>query len=153
VLECAYPMALQIAAQPFEAALSLMEWRAGAPVAAGIPSTTTYRLVKVSSASVKGMSIGDAPPLADERWCEEGAEMNPESKPAAEASMGELMTQLSSQTSRLVRDEMRSAQQEFVESAKHAGTGAGLINRLDGSRKRGGARLVPRWLADFRRAA
>jgi hypothetical protein len=31
--------------------------------------------------------------------------------------MGELMTQLSSQTSRLVRDEMRLAQKEFVESA------------------------------------
>ena len=43
--------------------------------------------------------------------------MNPESKPAGEASMGELMTQLSSQTSRLVRDEMRLAQKEFVESA------------------------------------
>ena len=39
--------------------------------------------------------------------------------------MGELMTQLSSQTSRLVRDEMRLAQKEFVESAKHAGIGAG----------------------------
>ena len=36
--------------------------------------------------------------------------------------MGELMTQLSSQTSRLVRDEMRLAQKEFVESAKHAGS-------------------------------
>jgi hypothetical protein len=35
--------------------------------------------------------------------------MNPEPKSAAEASMGELMTQLSSQTSRLVRDEMRLA--------------------------------------------
>ena len=50
--------------------------------------------------------------------------MNPEPKPAAEASMGELMTQLSSQTSRLVRDEMRLAQKEFVESVKHAGIGA-----------------------------
>ena len=54
--------------------------------------------------------------------------MNPESKPAAEASLGELMTQLSSQTSRLVRDEMRLAQKEFVESAKHAGIGAGLFS-------------------------
>jgi hypothetical protein len=63
-------------------------------------------------------------PLADERWCEEVADMNPEPKPAAEASMGELMTQLSSQTSRLVRDEMRLAQKEFVESVKHAGIGA-----------------------------
>ena len=54
--------------------------------------------------------------------------MNPESKPAAEASLGELMIQLSSQTSRLVRDEMRLAQKEFVESAKHAGIGAGLFS-------------------------
>ena len=54
--------------------------------------------------------------------------MNPESKPAAEASLAELMTQLSSQTSRLVRDEMRLAQKEFVESAKHAGIGAGLFS-------------------------
>jgi len=54
--------------------------------------------------------------------------MNPEPKPAAEASMGELTTQLSSQTSRLVRDEMRLAQKEFVESAKHAGIGAGLFS-------------------------
>jgi len=58
----------------------------------------------------------------------EVADMNPEPKPAAEASMGELTTQLSSQTSRLVRDEMRLAQQEFVESAKHAGIGAGLFS-------------------------
>jgi predicted tellurium resistance membrane protein TerC len=54
--------------------------------------------------------------------------MNPESKSAAEASMGELMLQLSSQTSRLVRDEMRLAQKEFVESTKHAGIGAGLFS-------------------------
>jgi Putative Actinobacterial Holin-X, holin superfamily III len=54
--------------------------------------------------------------------------MNSEPKSAAEASMGELMTQLSSQTSRLVRDEMRLAQKEFVESAKHAGIGAGLFS-------------------------
>jgi len=58
----------------------------------------------------------------------EVADMNPEPKPAAEASMGELTTQLSSQTSRLVRDEMRLAQKEFVESAKHAGIGAGLFS-------------------------
>ena len=55
--------------------------------------------------------------------------MNPtESKPPSEASVSELMTQLASQTSRLLRDEMRLAQREFVESAKHAGMGAGLIS-------------------------
>jgi hypothetical protein len=36
-----------------------------------------------------------------------------ESKPAADASIGELMSQLSAQTSRLVRDELRLAQKEF----------------------------------------
>jgi len=54
--------------------------------------------------------------------------MNPEPNPAAEASLGELMTRLSSQTSRLVRDEIRLAQKEFSESAKHAGIGAGLFS-------------------------
>src|SRR6476660_9204792 len=58
----------------------------------------------------------------------EVADMNPEPKPAAEASISELMTQLSSQTSRLMRDEMRLAQKEFVESAKHVGIGAGLFS-------------------------
>jgi hypothetical protein len=54
--------------------------------------------------------------------------MNVESGPAAEASAGELMTQLAAQTSRLVRDEMRLAQKEFQASAKHAGIGAGLFS-------------------------
>jgi len=54
--------------------------------------------------------------------------MSIESKPADQASISELMTQLSSQTSRLVRDEMRLAQKEFQESAKHAGIGAGLLS-------------------------
>src|SRR4029077_14330689 len=83
----------------------------------------------VSPGSIKGMPIGEcsnrAPTSAVVR---EVADMNPEPKPAAEASISELMTQLSSQTSRLVRDEMRLAQKEFVESAKHAGIGAGLFS-------------------------
>jgi Flp pilus assembly protein TadB len=54
--------------------------------------------------------------------------MSVESKPKADASVGELMSQLSSQTSRLVRDELRLAQKEFQESVKHAGIGAGLIS-------------------------
>lgn len=54
--------------------------------------------------------------------------MSTESRPAADPSLGELMSQLSAQTSRLVRDEMRLAQKEFQESAKHAGIGAGLIS-------------------------
>jgi Flp pilus assembly protein TadB len=54
--------------------------------------------------------------------------MHPEPKPGAEAPTGELLAQLSAQTSRLVRDEMRLAQREFVDSAKHAGIGAGLFS-------------------------
>ncbi|MBO0676668.1 phage holin family protein [Mycolicibacterium sp. S2-37] len=54
--------------------------------------------------------------------------MSLESKPTTDASIGELMGQLSAQTSRLVRDELRLAQKEFQESAKHAGIGAGLLS-------------------------
>ena len=54
--------------------------------------------------------------------------MSVESKSAADASIGELMGQLSTQTSRLIRDEIRLAQKEFQESAKHAGIGAGLFS-------------------------
>ena len=49
-------------------------------------------------------------------------------KPTADASLSELVNQLTSQTARLVRDEMRLAQKEFQDSAKHAGMGAGLIS-------------------------
>ena len=51
---------------------------------------------------------------------------NPE--PPADASIGELMSNLSAQTSRLVRDEMKLAQKELQQSVKHAGIGAGLIS-------------------------
>ena len=51
-----------------------------------------------------------------------------ESTPPSEASVSELMTRLSWQTSRLLRDETRLAQREFVDSAKHAGMGAGLFS-------------------------
>jgi len=54
--------------------------------------------------------------------------MSTGSTPTESASTGELITQLASQTSRLVRDEMRLAQKEFQESAKHAGIGAGLFS-------------------------
>ncbi len=47
---------------------------------------------------------------------------------APDVPITELMTQLSGQVSRLVRDEMRLAQKEFQESAKHAGVGAGLVS-------------------------
>ena len=45
-----------------------------------------------------------------------------------EASTAELLGQLQQQTTRLVRDELRLAQREFQESARHAGLGAGLIS-------------------------
>jgi uncharacterized membrane protein YqjE len=54
--------------------------------------------------------------------------MTVESKSVADASIGELMSQLSAQTSRLVRDEMRLATKELQQSAKHAGVGAGLFS-------------------------
>jgi hypothetical protein len=54
--------------------------------------------------------------------------MNVEPKAQGDPTIGELVSQLSAQTSRLVRDEMRLAQQEFRESAKHAGLGAGLLS-------------------------
>ena len=50
--------------------------------------------------------------------------MSTGSPPTESASTGELITQLTAQTSRLVRDEIRLAQKEFQESAKHAGIGA-----------------------------
>ncbi|MGB3763079.1 MAG: phage holin family protein [Ornithinimicrobium sp.] len=43
------------------------------------------------------------------------------------ASTGELMARLSEQTSTLIRDEMRLAQAELSEKAKHAGTGIGMF--------------------------
>jgi Flp pilus assembly protein TadB len=54
--------------------------------------------------------------------------MSVESKRTADPTVGELMGQLSAQVSRLIRDEMRLAEKEFQESAKHAGIGAGLFS-------------------------
>jgi uncharacterized membrane protein YqjE len=45
-----------------------------------------------------------------------------------EPSVGELMTRLSEQTSRLVRDELALAQVELKNTAKQAGKGAGLLS-------------------------
>lgn len=47
--------------------------------------------------------------------------------PDPDPSLGELMTRLSEQTSRLVRDELQLAQAELKVTAKHAGLGAGLL--------------------------
>ncbi|WP_198957136.1 phage holin family protein [Mycobacterium lehmannii] len=68
--------------------------------------------------------------------------MTVESRPGADASVGELMSQLSTQTSRLIRDEMRLAQKEFQESARHAGIGAGLFSVAGLLAFFGGATLI-----------
>lgn len=54
--------------------------------------------------------------------------MTTQQKPVSEASIPQLVGQLQEQTTRLVRDEIRLAQREFQESARHAGIGAGLIS-------------------------
>lgn len=54
--------------------------------------------------------------------------MTTEPKTINEASTAELLGQLQQQTTRLIRDELRLAQREFQESARHAGLGAGLIS-------------------------
>jgi uncharacterized membrane protein YqjE len=51
----------------------------------------------------------------------------------SERSVGELVQELSQQTSTLIRQEMRLAQAELTEKGKHAGKGAGMF---------GGAGLV-----------
>ena len=47
--------------------------------------------------------------------------------PAAEASTSELVTRLTQQSTDLIRNELRLAQAEMTEKAKHAGKGAGLF--------------------------
>jgi len=47
---------------------------------------------------------------------------------SSDASVGELIIRMSEQTSRLVRDELRLAQAEMSEKAKHGGIGAGLFS-------------------------
>ena len=47
--------------------------------------------------------------------------------PTQQASLGELVTQMQAQTSRLIRDELRLAQAETKAKAKSAGIGVGLF--------------------------
>src|SRR5690242_16670881 len=54
--------------------------------------------------------------------------MSIESKQTTDPSIGELLNQLSSQVTRLIRDEMRLAEKEFQQSAKRAGIFAGLLS-------------------------
>ena len=46
---------------------------------------------------------------------------------SSDASLGELISQVSEQTSRLVRDEMRLARAEMTQKGKKAGLGVGLF--------------------------
>lgn len=50
------------------------------------------------------------------------------SSTAPDPTVGQLMTQLSEQTSRLVRDELQLAQIELKKTAQQAGLGAGLFS-------------------------
>jgi uncharacterized membrane protein YqjE len=58
----------------------------------------------------------------------EASVMSTGTTPTESASTGELIAQLTAQTSRLVRDELRLAQKEIQESIKHAAMGAGLFS-------------------------
>ena len=49
------------------------------------------------------------------------------SAPATDQSLGNLVSRMSEQTSRLIRDELRLAQLEMAEKGKRAGIGAGLF--------------------------
>lgn len=51
----------------------------------------------------------------------------PDSSVPEEHSLGELVAQMSEQTSRLIRDELRLATAEMTEKGKRAGIGAGLF--------------------------
>lgn len=53
---------------------------------------------------------------------------NLETKPAEQASIPELIDRLTTQTSRLVRDEIQLAQKEFQLAARRTGMGAGLFS-------------------------
>lgn len=55
------------------------------------------------------------------------AEQQISGEPKSAPSTGELVSQLSEQTSRLIRDELRLAQLELSAKGKRAGTGAGLF--------------------------
>ncbi|EFQ84779.1 hypothetical protein HMPREF0063_10120 [Aeromicrobium marinum DSM 15272] len=48
-------------------------------------------------------------------------------------SVGELVDQAAEQASHLVRDEIRLATAEIKDSARHAGSGAGLLGAPDSS--------------------
>lgn len=70
------------------------------------------------------------------------AERTAEPSEASEPPVSELVTQLSEQTTRLVRDEMRLAQAELKNKDRHAGAGAGLFGGAGLMAFFGGATLI-----------
>src|SRR5690625_328450 len=63
--------------------------------------------------------------MMNRRWAE--MTVSDRSDTRDDRSVAELVTQISDQTSHLVRDEMRLARAEMTETAKHAGVGLGLF--------------------------
>ena len=83
---------------------------------------------------------------------------DPASPRTSDPTTGELVSQLSEQTTRLVRDEVALAKVELTEKAKHVGIGAGLfsgaglvalygVGALVATAILGLAEAVPAWLA------
>ncbi|SDE94204.1 Putative Holin-X, holin superfamily III [Blastococcus fimeti] len=68
------------------------------------------------------MTAAPPPPSATGATRDAGSPVDP-----ADASTGQLITQLTEQVSRLVRDEARLAQAEVAQKAKRLGIGAGLF--------------------------
>jgi len=56
-----------------------------------------------------------------------GPDQAPAERNQAEASVAELVTQLTEQSSRLLRNELQLAMAEMQQKAKHAGIGAGMF--------------------------
>lgn len=65
----------------------------------------------------------------------------------AEMSMGELVSSLSEQTSRLVREEVALASTELKEKGRHAGIGAGMFGAAGVVALFGGGALVTTFIA------